>query len=38
MPRKSDIHSAFVAAAEAVEVLGRVTFFINSVLQDDRVV
>lgn len=25
-------------AAEEVEVLGRVTFFINSVLQDDRVV
>lgn len=26
------------AAAEEVEVLGRVTFFINSVMQDDRVV
>lgn len=26
------------AAAEEVEVLGRVTFFINSLLQDDRVV
>ena len=25
-------------AAEEVEVMGRVTFFINSVLQDDRVV
>ncbi len=25
-------------AAEELEVLGRVTFFINSVLQDDRVV
>jgi len=25
-------------AAEEVEVLGRVTFFINSVMQDDRVV
>jgi len=26
------------AAAEEVEVLGRVTFFINSVIEDDRVV
>ena len=26
------------AAAEEVEVMGRVTFFINSVMQDDRVV
>lgn len=26
------------AAAEEVEVLGRVTYFINSVMQDDRVV
>ncbi|MDF7700991.1 hypothetical protein [Enterobacter hormaechei] len=26
------------AAAEEVEVMGRVTFFINSVLEDDRVV
>ncbi|OUK79874.1 hypothetical protein BZY52_05350, partial [Enterobacter hormaechei] len=25
-------------AAEEVEVMGRVTFFINSVMQDDRVV
>lgn len=25
-------------AAEEVEVLGRVTFFINSALQDDRIV
>lgn len=38
MPRKSDIHSAFVAAAEDAEVLGRVTFFINSAIEDDRVV
>ena len=38
MPRKNDIHSAFVAAAEEAEVLGRLTYFINSALQDDRVV
>lgn len=38
MPRKSDIHSAFVAAAEEVEVMWRVTYFINSVIDDGRVV
>lgn len=38
MPRRHDIHSVFVAAAEDAEVLGRVTCFINSVLQGDRVV
>lgn len=35
MPRRSDIHAAFVAAAEEAEVLGRVTFFINSTDADD---